>query len=110
MSRFGVLVSHSVISSDDSSAYRSVCQRPTRHTRSDSRSQNLDTKICPDFITFLNPFQTRCACGMVSTWSGVVAWVPHKVRKCEMNGKSYLSDYSEVVDRMTRPDNHKDHQ
>ena len=37
--------------------------------------------------------------------SGDVAWISHKVRKCEMNGKSYLSDHSVVVDRITRSDN-----
>ena len=29
----------------------------------------------------------------------------HQMRKCKMNGKSYLSDHPEAVDMMTRPDN-----
>jgi len=36
---------------------------------------------------------------------GVPAWVPHQVRNCKMDRKSYLSDHPvrpEAVDRMTR--------
>ena len=47
---------NSVIQSDDSVAYRLVVTLRSRRTEFDSRSQNPETKITPDFIMFLGSF------------------------------------------------------